>query len=107
MPSLISKLPEGLGTAIYFGARAMKEGTQRPSIVKPVVLNSIFILLLAFSLACANEPPVADQASSSSLSAEQVEQIVSKALETQAMKTAAAPAGPTSEEIGTIVSKAY
>ena len=69
-------------------------------------LSLIFILLLAFGLACANEPQVVDQTSTSSLSAEQVEQIVSKALEAQAMETAAAPAGPTSEEIGAIVSEA-
>ena len=69
-------------------------------------LSFIFISLLAFGLACANEPPVTDQASSSSLSAEQVEQIVSKALEGRAMQTAPTPAGPTAEEIGTIVSEA-
>ena len=69
-------------------------------------LAFIFILLLAFGLACTSEPQVADQASSSSLSAEEVEQIISKALEAQAMETAAAPSGATAEEIGTIVSEA-
>ena len=69
-------------------------------------LNLIIILLLAFGLACANEPQDANQAPSSSLSAEQVEQIVSKALEAHAMESTEAPAAPTAEEIGTIVSEA-
>ena len=75
------------------------------SIVRLRTLGIALVLVAIVGLACANEP-VADQATASSLSAEQVEQIVTKALEAQAMETAAAPAGPTSEEIGTIVSEA-
>ncbi len=75
------------------------------SIVRLRTLGIALVLVAIVGLACANEP-VTDQAAVSSLSAEQVEQIVTEALEAQAMETAAAPAGPTSEEIGTIVSEA-
>ncbi len=75
-------------------------------IVRLRALGIALVLVAIVSLACANEPQVADQGASSSLSAEQVERIISKALDSQAMETAAASAGPTAEEIGTIVSEA-